>query len=368
MNAVRAACRGYSLVELLVVVGIIAVLGGLLFPVLGRAREQGRQAGCLHNLQQLAEATMLAGQDQGDRLPTPEAIWGELALPAGVRRCPTGGGYVYNSTLAGQALSQARTPHGVTSSSEIVLFADGRAQSPDGPVPHVAYWRDDFDYRHHRQVLVAYLDGHAGRSKRLMGVFANRYKEWVRWDFSDGENPFTAAELVTLADGTQAVRVEEPAGGGTHTEAVWGCTPTHPLGRYLLNTLNRPPSDPPVTFMGHCQIRRLAAATPSTAAPLTCAAGVRPHARKALWVWEELGTEWKCSPPVQFSQDARYQVPTQYAIPPPTSADWRFVVTPREAGYADFRLNLTFTIDNPANDAPEAFLLDDLIIREELPG
>lgn len=45
--------RAFSIVELLVVVGVIAALVGILLPVLGRTREAARRAGCLSNLRQV---------------------------------------------------------------------------------------------------------------------------------------------------------------------------------------------------------------------------------------------------------------------------------------------------------------------------
>jgi type II secretory pathway pseudopilin PulG len=44
---------------LLVVIGIIAILAAILFPVFSQAREKARQATCLSNLKQLASAVQM---------------------------------------------------------------------------------------------------------------------------------------------------------------------------------------------------------------------------------------------------------------------------------------------------------------------
>ncbi|MBV9848990.1 MAG: DUF1559 domain-containing protein [Armatimonadetes bacterium] len=61
--------RGFTLVELLVVIAVISVLAAIILPVFASARERARQASCASNLRQLGMAFSEYAQDNDELLP-----------------------------------------------------------------------------------------------------------------------------------------------------------------------------------------------------------------------------------------------------------------------------------------------------------
>lgn len=205
--------RGFSLVECLACLAVIAILAAVLIPALGRARASAQSVKCLSNQRQIALAIISAAQDQGNVYPpgqdgsnvswvyTLEPYYGSKT--SGLLVCPSrsfkppGSG---NSWLSSYSLNPrimvdlaSETPRrvmvsGVPRPSEVILVADGGLRSIGAA--HGRFWQVDtandgnpwpgnadkvisdgpnidngtacFRFRHGDRVNVAFADGHVG--------------------------------------------------------------------------------------------------------------------------------------------------------------------------------------------------------------
>lgn len=212
----RRGRRGFTLVELLVVVGLIAALAGLLMPALARARRAAGGARCVSNLRQYVLASQLYWDDHAGRAfaergartnggwnywfgwlqdgaegtrafdPSQGALWPYLR-GGGVALCPAldragvpfkskargaASGYAYNQLLGprnGPAQDMAR----LASPSGLAVFADGGQvndfqppASPERPMLEEFYYfgtnrlEATVHFRHGDRAEAAFADGH----------------------------------------------------------------------------------------------------------------------------------------------------------------------------------------------------------------
>ena len=154
---------GFSLVELLIVIAIIAVLAAILIPLLSFAREKSYQSKCMSNQRQIQTAINFWLQDHNQVLPD-EKIWQNLEIKSSsgaslntILRCPTDlvsslNSYVYNAALINKPENAFPKPQ------TVVLTCDGRSGTGDA---NIAKGPEDVTFRHRGSVIATFLDGHA---------------------------------------------------------------------------------------------------------------------------------------------------------------------------------------------------------------
>ena len=74
---------GFTLVELLVVIAVIALLMAILLPALSRARESGKRAVCLIQIKQLQTSWNMYCDDKNDKVPAGD-VWYSWEFPPGI--------------------------------------------------------------------------------------------------------------------------------------------------------------------------------------------------------------------------------------------------------------------------------------------
>src|SRR5262245_12492359 len=80
MKPQRNVSPAFTLIELLMVIGIIGILAALLLPVLARAKEKARAIVCLKNLKQDQLAWVLYADDNRDQIAPNRSVTSPTAF------------------------------------------------------------------------------------------------------------------------------------------------------------------------------------------------------------------------------------------------------------------------------------------------
>jgi prepilin-type N-terminal cleavage/methylation domain-containing protein len=71
MKTNSAVAKGFTLVEMLVVIAVIAILAALLLPAISAAKRKAQRTVCVHNLRQINLGIRMYADDSRDASPTP---------------------------------------------------------------------------------------------------------------------------------------------------------------------------------------------------------------------------------------------------------------------------------------------------------
>lgn len=130
-----AGRSGFTLVELLVVIGIIAVLMGLLLPVMKKARGSAQVAQCQSNLKQIYNAMLMYASDNKDRFPDAYTTGGGNG-PSGVQghayRMAPGRRTVNDPAARPESYGLAAVLHGIDGGQDLSAGVPGKAKYLSG--------------------------------------------------------------------------------------------------------------------------------------------------------------------------------------------------------------------------------------------
>lgn len=174
---------GFTLVEILVAIGIIAILAAILFPVIGSATRSARTAKCTSNLRQLFIAHKLYSEDHDRTLVPARAggvTWCQILQPnlkseqiivcpeddkpqtvSGTDDLPHSYGINYNITYNTSGAPFVFSMSSLNRTTDLLLFFDMKPSAKGMGASFYTHRLSRMDTRHRDKCGLVFLDGHA---------------------------------------------------------------------------------------------------------------------------------------------------------------------------------------------------------------